>query len=186
MQKKSPPWYSFAKKFYGKKETDPEFNKFMVSKWKMVGLRLSTIATSGTAWCGLAMAVALGGVGLDWAEDGGRARRWAGYGLEIEWKKNGIPQGAIIHLNHSLNCKNHKSNHVTQANGDCSASDLLSKDATFDGYGGNQGNTWKVSTYQVKEICNVRWPISVTDPLPEKITQSKNCSSKRKSDGTTR
>lgn len=170
-----PPWYTFAKKFEGKKETDPEFNKLMSSKWKLVGLNLGTIAKSWAAWCGLAMAVALSSVGIDYAKDGARARNWGKYGVEVKWKEDGIPRGAIIHINNAGKCNSSESNHVTQANGDCSAKDLLRSGATFDGYGGNQGNAWKVSTYSVSKICHVRWPPDY--PVPGKIEKSDKCTS---------
>ena len=179
--RKPPPWYLFALKYKGKKETDPEFSKVMVPQWKLVGLNLGTIKENWAAWCGLAMAVSLAGVGLSYMKDGGSARSWGRYGVEIDWKKDGIPQGAIIHINHGLNCKSSSSNHVSQANGDCTAADLLKPGATIDLYGGNQSNTWKVSTYAVKEICEVRWPKEVAKP--PRITKSVNCSSKTPSSG---
>lgn len=182
-----PPWYSFAKKFSGKKETDPEFNKEMSKKWSLFGLNLGTIATSSAAWCGLAMAVALSGVGLDYAKNGALARNWASYGVAIDWKRDGIPLGAIVQINHNLNCKASDGNHVAQAEGDCSPADLLKPGATIDLYGGNQGNTWKVSTFSAKEICSVRWPSELKDhPKPAPIKQSVKCTSKGATGSTTR
>lgn len=183
-KKKSPTWYIFALKFKGKNENDPEFNKMMSSKWPLVGLKLKTIAQSWAAWCGLAMAVALSGVGVDYAKNGAMAKNWAKYGTEINWQADGIPQGAIVQINH-VKCGSDSSNHVAQANGDCSALDLLKKDSFIDLYGGNQGNTWKVSTYSTKEICAVRWPKDVKDyPKPGPILKSENCSSKNLGDST--
>ena len=173
---KSPPWYAFALKFKGKKETDKEFSKFMVPKWKLFGMDLGTIAQNWAAWCGLAMAVALSGVGVDYAKNGSLAKNWAKYGVAIEWRVDGIPQGAIVHVN--KNCASSENNHVSQANGYCTAADLLKPGATIDLYGGNQGNTWKVSTYNARHICAVRWPKDVKDyPPPGKIVRSLKCSS---------
>lgn len=185
--KKSPPWYLFALKFKGKKETDPEFNKEMSTKWSLFGMNLGTIAKSWAAWCGLAMAVALSGVGIDYQRNGALAKNWAKYGVEIEWKQDGIPQGAIIHLNHKAICNTSGNNHVAQANGDCTAEDLLKKDATIDLYGGNQGNTWRVSTFPAAHICAVRWPKDVKDyPKPGPITKSVDCTSKKSTGDSTR
>jgi hypothetical protein len=156
----------------------------MSKKWSLFGMNLGTIAESWAAWCGLAMAVALAAAGFKYQKDGALAKNWGKYGVGIEWRIDGIPQGAIIHLNHNGNCNSSGSNHVTQANGDCAAEELLRSGATFDGYGGNQGNKWKVSTYSVKEICEVRWPEGY--PMRGKITQSKNCSSKPQGKESTR
>ncbi|MFM6929048.1 MAG: hypothetical protein ACKOX6_11330 [Bdellovibrio sp.] len=179
----SPPWYLFALKFKGKKETDPEFAKMMVPKWKLVGLNLGTIAANWAAWCGLAMAVALAGVGVDYAKNGASAKNWDQYGVTIDWKKDGIPQGAIVRINHNLNCASSAGNHVAQANGDCTSQDLLKSGASIDLYGGNQGNTWKVSTFSAKEICAVRWPKDYEKPGA--VLASKNCTSRGASSETT-
>jgi len=177
------PWLDLArKKFSGKKETDPEFSKFMVPKWKLVGLNLNTISTSWAAWCGLAMAVALSLAGLDHQKDGALAINWDKFGVAISWQKDGIPEGAIVRLNHKGECKSSAGNHVTVANGSCTAKELSAKGATFDGFGGNQNNTWKVSTYPVYEICSVRWPKDYNlPPLPVKV--SDRCSSAKKPSG---
>lgn len=175
--KKDPPWYSFAKTFDGKKETDASFAAFMVSKWKLVGLDLKTIATSWAAWCGLAMAVALSGVGLDYQKNGALAKNWATYGVEVDWTKDGIPKGSVVQINHSR-CGDAAGNHVAVANGDCSAADLARAGATIDLYGGNQGNSWKKSTFAVRTICAVRWPKDVQDfPKPGPVLKSYSCSS---------
>lgn len=182
-KKKSPPWYTFAKKYEGKKETDPVFNKEMSAKWSLFGMNLGTIAKNWAAWCGLAMAVSLAGVGLDYQKNGALAKNWAKYGIEIDWRVNGIPQGAIVQINHNK-CGSSSGNHVAQANGDCTAEDLLKKDATIDLYGGNQGNTWRVSTFPVAHICAVRWPKDYE--LPGKVTESVKCTSKKPSGDSTR
>lgn len=185
--KKTPPWYSFALKFKGKKETDKEFSDYMVPKWSLFGMNLGTIAQSWAAWCGLAMAVALSGVGIDYAKNGALARNWAKYGVEVEWKKDGVPQGAIVHINNAGNCSSSSNNHVAQANGDCTAAEITKSGAMIDLYGGNQGNTWKVSTYAASKICAVRWPKDVKDyPKPGPIQKSVNCSAKSASNDSTR
>lgn len=176
--RKAPPWYSFAKKFDGKNENDAEFAAYMVPKWKLVGLNLGTIAKSWAAWCGLAMAVALSGVGVDYAKNGALAKNWATFAHEINWKVDGVPKGAVVQINH-VKCGDAANNHVAQANGDCTAAQLLKAGATIDLYGGNQGNTWKNSTFKAATICAVRWPSNSADfPPPGKILTSVNCSSK--------
>lgn len=183
--RKTPPWYLFALQFKGKKETDRDLSNYLVPKWKLFGMDLGTIATSWAAWCGLAMAVALSGVGVDYAKNGALAKNWKDYGVEIKWKTDGIPQGAIVRINHTGNCAASSSNHVAQANGDCSVNDLLKPRASIDLYGGNQGNSWKVSTFPVAHVCDVRWPKDVKDfPKPAPITKSKNCSSSGSGDST--
>jgi Putative peptidoglycan binding domain len=172
-----PSWYKVAKEFEGKKETDPEFNKFMSAKWPLVGLNLGTISKSWAAWCGLAIAVALSGAGYKWQKDGAAAKNWAKYGKKIEWQTNGIPQGSIIHMNH-VKCGSGSSNHVAMADGDCTAQDLLKKGATINLYGGNQSNQFKVSTFSVSKICAVRWPSE--DALPPKVEKSVNCNASSK------
>lgn len=49
----------------------------MSAQWPLVGLNLGTIAKSWSAWCGLAMAFALFGVGIDYQKNGALARNWA-------------------------------------------------------------------------------------------------------------
>lgn len=184
-KKKAPPWYIFALQFKGKKENDAAFSKMMIPKWSLFGMNLGTISENWAAWCGLAMAVSLSGVGIDYAKNGALARNWAKYGKEINWKRDGIPQGAIVQINHN-SCGSSSGNHVAQANGDCSAEDLIKTGATIDLYGGNQGNTWKVSTYSVKEICAVRWPDNKDYPVPGKVIKSAGCSSLSKGTESTR
>ncbi len=192
-KKKSPPWYLFAKKYEGKVETDPAFNKEMSAKWSLFGMNLGTIAQSWAAWCGLAMAVSLAGVGVDYQRNGALARNWQKYEIEIVWKQDGIPQGAIVALNHNGDCNSASGNHVAQANGDCPMSHFfdsngkLKPGATIDLYGGNQGNTWKVSTYSAKEICAVRWPKNVKDyPKPGPVLVALKCTSGPDSKESTR
>ena len=146
----------------------------MSAKWKLVGLDLGTISKNWAAWCGLFIAVGLSGAGYQWQKTGATAKNWDKFGQKIEWKINGFPQGAIIRINHKMDCKRSSSNHVTMANGDCTAGDLIKSGATFSGYGGNQGNQAKVSTYPVGKICSVSWPKE--ESLPEKVLKSINCS----------
>jgi len=178
-----PVWLKEAKKYSGKHETDSAFNKFMSAKWPLLGLSLGTISQNWAAWCGLAIAVSLAGVGYKYQKDGAAARNWAKYGVAIDWRKDGIPRGAIVHINHALNCASAASNHVAMADGDCTAADLLKVGARINLYGGNQGNMWKVSSFPAREICNVRWPLEAEKP--PRVVKSVNCSGS-KSGGSTR
>jgi hypothetical protein len=179
------PAYNKGKEFVGKTETDPLFNKYLSSKWKLVGLpKYTTIIGTSFAWCGLFIAAMNSEVGQDWISNGAGARNWGKYGQAIEWKVNGIPRGAVMHLNHNGQCASGSSNHVTFADGDCTASDLLKPGATVPGYGGNQSNTVKTSIYSIKEVCEVRWPKELK--LPAKITKSVDCKQPSQSNESTR
>jgi hypothetical protein len=173
----APAHMTEARKHLGKRETDSVFAALMVGNWKRVGLSLKTIATSWAAWCGLFIATALGVT----YQGGGLARNWGKFGTEIAWQTQGIPEGAIVWINHTGDCKSSSSNHVTFANGDCSVSEVGRPGATFGGLGGNQSNSVNVATYCMKgdcgrkqRICAVRWPDGITAPkLP--VTVSRNC-----------
>lgn len=190
----SPPWLDEAKKMEGKKETDPELQKVMIPLWRKLFNR-SFKSITVVAWCGLGAAAALFWAGLPVQPGGEMARNWGKYGVSIDYKTNGAPKGAIVWINHSGKCGPKDSgNHVTQMNGDCTAEDLLKKDATFDGYGANQGNAWKVSTYSASDICAVRWvdkeeclkvyPDKTFCNLPAKVTKSNKCTSSSKKEPT--
>jgi hypothetical protein len=184
-KRKAAPWFVFAKSNQGKVETDPGFNKSMSSKWYLVGLpSFKSIIGSTRAWCGLACAVSLASIGLQYQKDGAAAINWDKFGNRIVWKSEGIPQGAIVRINHGLNCSSSKGNHVAMADGDCAPADLLKSGATINLYGGNQGNAWKVSTYSAREICSVTWPKDYAKPPT--ITKSVNCSGSKRSAESTR
>jgi hypothetical protein len=189
-------WKKEGEKHKGKTEHNSIFAKFLSSFWDIVGLlgykKAGKIAGTTYAWCGLFVAAMLQISGVEWQKDGAAAVNWLKYGQKIEWKINGIPEGAILQLNHKgqSNCGNSGSNHVTFSEGDCTAEDLLKKDATIDAFGGNQADTVKVSTYSVKEICGVRWPRKLLSgeilSLPPKVLVSRNCSSKFSKEESTR
>ncbi len=183
-KKSGIPWFWKTKEFSGKGEHDPAFVKYQSGFWGKVGLpQFKTIIGSAFAWCGLGAATGLILVGLNWQKDGAAAKNWDKFGVGIEWRMNGIPQGAFVRINGNGDCKSAKGNHITQANGDCAPSSL-GKGATFDGYGANQGNKWKVSTYAVSKICSVRWPADAAFPPPVKV--SKNCTSGKSGNESTR
>lgn len=201
------PWMKAARKMIGKKETDPSFDKEMAAKWPLVGLKSNTIQGNTWAWCGLFVAVVLSASGAEHATNGALARNWRFFGIGIDYVADGIPESAIVHINHGAVCKpsvhgtctaakraelkkkacaSSSSNHVALANGDCAAADATRPGGTIDLLGGNQGNMVKVSTYSNDEICHVRWPILKFWGWPGKITKSVNCTSGSRGTESTR
>lgn len=179
----APPWLTYLRKFSGKKETDPAFSKEISSYWKYVGLPgYKTISGKARAWC--AVFIVVGGIatGQVYLSKGGAGAANHCSAPDIyeylDWKKDGMPEGAITGIKGT-------GNHVSQANGDCAPADLLKADATFDAYGGNQGDHAKVSTYPVKNLRCVGWYKSAKE-RPRKITVSRNCTSKGKTGESTR
>ena len=175
------PAYKEAKKYEGKTEFDTKFGAFLSGFWRLVGLNYKTIIGSSFAWCALFVVAMQSQVGQKYiasamAKDQGRT------GVAIDWRKNGIPRGAIVHLNHKGDCKSESNNHVTFADGDCTPQELAKKDAVFPGFGGNQSNQVKRSLYGVFEVCEVRWPKEVA--LPGLITKSVNCQGEKSNEST--
>lgn len=182
-QRELDPAYLEAKKYDGKKETDRKFSAFLGAFWEKVGLKSYVgrgIAGASLAWCALFFFAMNSQVGQDVVASAG-AKKIGQSGYEIDWRKNGIPQSAGVWKN-SSNCSSSSGNHITWADGDCSAEDLLKPKATWAGYGGNQNDSVKTSIYCAKGdcdqkkdvICRVFWN---KKQLPPKITKSINCSS---------
>lgn len=178
------PWFDEGKKHEGKGEHDKAFVAFMALHWKRFGLGFKTIIGSTHAWCGLGAGMTLVWAGMQVHPDAFRAKSWDTYGVAIEWKTNGIPQGAFLRTNGAGDCKSASGNHITQANGDCAPEDLLKTGATIDGYGANQGDKWKVSTYSMKNVCAVRWPKDFEKP--PRVVKSVNCAGKKSLGESTR
>lgn len=180
------PAYMEAKKYMGKGENDSKFVKWLSGFWAGVGLPgYKTIIGSSFAWCALfifAMNTEVGQEAI--SKSGAAARSWATYGVAIDWKKNGIPRGAVMHINGNGNCSSASGNHVTFADGDCTASELSKAGATVPGLGGNQSNQVKRSLYPVKNLCAVRWPKEI--PKPGAVTTSINCAQGSASGESTR
>lgn len=183
------PAYEEAKKYSGKKETDKTFGAWLSGYWKKVGLaNYKTIVGSSFAWCALFFYAMNSNVGQDVIASAG-AKRIGQSGYEINWKANGIPQGAGVWKN-SKDCSSSAGNHITWADGDCSAEDLAKKGATWPGFGGNQGDQVKRSIYCAKGdcgllskdvICRVFWH---DKNLPPKVTKSKNCTGSSSQEST--
>lgn len=180
-KKKGIPWFWELKKYEGKSEHDSAFNKFMSGFWAKVGLPgYTSIVGSARAWCGLAGAAGLIMAGYQIPVNSFRAKAWDNYCQAVDWKKNGIPQGAFIRINNKGDCNSIFDNHITHGNGDCAPQDIDKPSDVVSAYGGNQGDKLKVSNYAVRKICQVRWPCE--SELPKKITKSVNCSNGKTAD----
>ncbi len=181
---RGPKWYLWAKALAGKRETDESLIALLVPTWAKLGLPgYKKLAGKAFAWCGVAAASALIATGYSYQKNGAAARNWAKFGQEIDWRANGIPRGAIMHINGASNCNSASSNHVTFADGDCAASDL-GKGASVPGYGGNQADSFKRSMYPVADLCAVRWPSE--EQLPPPVKASVDCAGKASSGESTR
>lgn len=194
-----PDYLIEARKQIGSDEDDPSFNKKMTAKWSLFGLSIPSIRGSSYAWCGLWVATILAAYGFQYQKNGALAGNWRSFGNSVNWMVDGIPPGAIVHINHNENCAiGSSSNHVTIANGACAAKDIVQmikdKDgvyrvhpkpgAMFDGLGGNQDNKVQVKAYPVEDICEVRFPKELQ--LPKKIETSDHCVTGKSSGGSTR
>lgn len=171
------PAYERAQKEIGKQETDSKFGAWLSTFWPKVGLKnYKTIVGTTFAWCGLFIFAMNTEVGQKSVAGAAAAISWQQYGQKIDWKKNGIPRGAVMHLNGAGNCKSSSGNHVTFADGDCTPEDLTKVNATVPGLGGNQQNQVKRSVYSMKNVCYVGWPSEIKMPPP--ITKSNGCTGK--------
>lgn len=173
------PAYEEAKKYDGKKESDKAFGAWLSGYWKKVGLpNYKTIVGSSFAWCALFFFAMNSDTGQNVIASAG-AKKIGQSGYEINWKQNGIPQGAGVWKN-SSSCSSSSGNHITWADGDCTAEDLAKPKATWAGFGGNQADSVKRSIYCAKGdcgsskdvICRVFWHEKT---LPPKVAKSKNC-----------
>lgn len=174
----------FFEKYKGKKETDSVFNKFMSTFWPKF-YNPKTIIGIAAAWCGIFAYATFDSAGYkDLPKNYIAAIAWDGYGHEVNWRQDGIARGAAVRINSSGNCKSSSGNHITMANGDCTAKDLTKSDATIGGAGGNQNNSVKVSIYKMKNVCYVGWPKE--KGLPPKVTKSNNCTGTGSTDESTR
>lgn len=167
------PAYVEAKKYLGKGEHDKAFVKWLSSKWPLVKLNLKTIVGASAAWCALFVAVMNSETGLEYiSKYGGLARVQGQIGVTIDYKKDGIPQGAVVHIN-AKSCKSGSGNHITFSDSACTAKTVNTRGATFQGLGGNQSNVVKSSTYSISKICRVSWPKEIA--LPSPVVENINC-----------
>lgn len=174
---KGTPWGNKMREWFGKGEHTPAFVAFLSGFWPKVGLPgYRTIIGRAFAWCGLSVATALLLTGHPIVKGAAGAKNWAKYGQEINWKVDGIPKDAIIHLDHDQDCRG-GGNHVTLSDGECAAKDLVENGRVKNVYvrmlGGNQGDMVKVSNFSAREICAVRYPPGYA--LTGKIEKSVGC-----------
>lgn len=178
-----------ARKYRGQKESDKGLLAKLVPYWKKVGLPgYKTLIGTSFAWCALFFFAMNSDVGQDVIASAG-AKRIGQSGYEIDWRKNGIPEGAGVWKN-SSSCKSASGNHITWSSGSCSATYIGKRGATWTGFGGNQGNAVKDSVYCAKGdcsgseksvICRVFWH---KKDLPPPVVVSKNCGGSGQSEST--
>jgi peptidoglycan hydrolase-like protein with peptidoglycan-binding domain len=198
------PWLTAVKKYSGLSETNPVLVKVIAPMWKKVGLGYKDLSGSARAWCAIGVVFGLFSTGYVYvSKRGASAAQQGQVGQAIDYKKNGIPKGAIVHVN-SKECGSGSGNHITFADGDCAAKDFIEmvknskgvwvqkikSGTTFPGYGGNQGNKFKRSWYKIASICHVRWPDKKTDgtreELPPPVKVSNGCNGKPATGESTR
>ncbi len=168
------PAYVEAKKYEGQGEKNKGFIAFMSGFWAKAGLPgYKTIVGSAFAWCGLFVLAMNTQVGQKVITGAAGAKNWSKYGVEIDYKHNGAPKGAVVHINHKGNCNSWSNNHVAFLDADCTAEDLTKSGGVIPLYGGNQSDKVKRSIFSNREICEVRWPMEVEPP--GKITESVGC-----------
>ncbi len=136
--------------------TEYNHDKELSMGWPIVGLNYHTVIGAAHAWCGMALATALHSNGYAIPKGAAGAQHWDHYGTPIDWKKDGIPMGAIVRIRHA-----HGGAHVTTANRDHHPGETI-----LDALGGNQGDSIKVSRFDVEgnkhghdEIAWVGWPV---------------------------
>lgn len=195
-----PEWLANAKKYKGENEGGSVLSKIAKKFWKLAGLNYDTFKGNARAWCAVAIIIgAVGGGGTvtyQYVQSAGARTQGKG-GIEINWKRDGLPRGARIWLNHNADCNAGSGNHITVMDGECAAEDIVKngkvdKEATFPGYGGNQGNEFNTSWYPVYHICRASWPSykeenGVRTPLtpPGPVLKSNGCNGRKATGGST-
>lgn len=168
-------WMATINAMMGMREGDKKLQAILVPYWKsLYGLAYYTLVGTVFAWCGLQVGYVYKVNGFHVPKRGAAAKTWgtSESGIPINWKRDGIPYGATLHIDHQCDCKG-GGNHVGFAAGDCAPQDL--KSGSFTLRGGNQGNRVKDSNFKVCEICAVHWADRDPNNPPPKITKSKNC-----------
>jgi hypothetical protein len=136
-----------------------EFNhdKELSLGWPLVGLpQYTSVIGSIHAWCGMSLATALHSCGFAIPKGAAWAPSWDNYGTPIDWRKVGIPQGAIVRIRHA-----NGGAHVTTADKPMHPADRL-----LYALGGNQSDSIRVSVFDISgnihghdEIAHVCWPV---------------------------
>lgn len=125
--------------------------------WPLVKLpQFHTVIGILHAWCGMSLATALHACGYKIPAGAAGAQNWDGYGESIDWKKNGIPRGAVVRIRHHTGGA-----HVSTADRDHAPGEQVAQLL-----GGNQGNGIRVSVFNVSGVANghdevayVGWPV---------------------------
>lgn len=154
------PWrdWFIARKGWTEFDHDKELSK----GWPLCKLNYTTVIGAIHAWCGMSLATALHSCGYAIPNDAAWAPNWDGYGTAIDWKKKGIPKGAIVRIKHATtDVHGVHDAHVTTADRDHAPGETI-----LDALGGNQGDSIKVSRFSVAgnahdqdEIMWVGWPV---------------------------
>lgn len=149
------PWrdWFLARKGWTEFDHDAELSK----GWPLVGLpQYKTVIGVSHAWCGMSLATALNANGFKIPKGAAGATNWDKYGTAIDWRIKGIPQGAVVRLKHVGGGA-----HVTTADRDHAVGETI-----LDALGGNQGDSIKVSRFDVSgnlhghdQIMWVGWPV---------------------------
>jgi hypothetical protein len=155
MDKLNTPWRDWFIARLG--WTEYNHDKELSKGWPLVGLPgYHTVIGAAHAWCGMSLATALHANGYAIPHGAAGAANWKGYGTVIDWKANGIPTGALVVIRHFTG-----GHHVTTANRNHHAGEQ-----TLEALGGNQGDSIKVSNFNVSgnahdhdQIEYVGWPV---------------------------
>ena len=209
------PAYKEAQKYKGQGESNKGFVAFMSKFWPKTGLsNYKTIIGSSFAWCALFIVAMNSEVGQKYLPSAG-AKAQGKYGVEIVWQQNGVPRGAVVHVNHLAKnaktweehaklCKSGSSNHVGFADGDCAADDYFLPDVEMykdkDGHYRAKALAKKGSVIAIlggnqgnmvkRSVYDAREICEVRWPteiaLPGKIAKSKDCGGKSSGPESTR
>lgn len=141
------PWLDWFKARIG--WTEFTHDKELSKGWKLTKhcKNFTTVIGKIHSWCGMSLATALNSCGYKYPPQCETAFHWKEYGTPIDWKRVGIPKGAIIVFDHShvaLSFRDHKPGEQVA---EC--------------LGGNQSNAIRVTKYDINDnpISAVRWPV---------------------------
>ncbi len=153
------PWrdWFLARKGWTEFDHDAELSK----GWPLVGLpQYKSVIGVVHAWCGMSLATALHAHGYAIPKGAAGAQNWDHYGTPIDWKKDGIPKGAIVRIKHFTGA------HVTTADGVHNPNPMR-----LQALGGNQHDSINVTTFNVSgnqfgydQIAYVGWPVKLPSP----------------------
>lgn len=150
------PWRQWFVDRLGWNEGNPANCAALEKGWKYTNVPgYRGIKGRDRAWCAMAVCTALEENGYKSSRDAAAAS-YDDYGTPINFKKDGIPKGAIVTIRHASGGR-----HVTTANRNHAPGERW-----LEGLGGNQMDSIRVSTYDVSgndnghdQIVAVRWPV---------------------------